>query len=286
MALGFYNKFIYRCTNTKIYNSMISRKNLTFSIFRYNSETNQRPTMQNYELDTNNCGPMVLDALIKIKNEQDSTLSFRRSCREGICGSCSMNIDGKNGLACLTPIDTNKEVIEVQPLPNLYVIRDLVPDLSNFYAQYVSIQPWLRTKSKQEGKRENLQSPDDRAKLDGMYECILCACCSTSCPSYWWNPDHFLGPAILMQAYRWIQDSRDQYTKERLVQMNDSMKLYRCHGILNCSSCCPKGLDPAKAIKELKAKVEGEFTDPDDWAQVSANEYMEKNSRLLKSIKN
>lgn len=265
---------------------MISRKNLTFSIFRYNSETNQRPTMQNYELDTNNCGPMVLDALIKIKNEQDSTLSFRRSCREGICGSCSMNIDGKNGLACLTPIDTNKEVIEVQPLPNLYVIRDLVPDLSNFYAQYVSIQPWLRTKSKQEGKRENLQSPDDRAKLDGMYECILCACCSTSCPSYWWNPDHFLGPAILMQAYRWIQDSRDQYTKERLVQMNDSMKLYRCHGILNCSSCCPKGLDPAKAIKELKAKVEGEFTDPDDWAQVSANEYMEKNSRLLKSIKN
>lgn len=208
---------------------------------------------------------MVLDALIKIKNEQDPTLTFRRSCREGICGSCAMNIDGTNTLACLCYIDkpnsddkkdSSAAAIKIYPLPHMYVIKDLVPDMSNFYEQYRSIEPWLKNKTgKKEGQAEYLQSREDRAKLDGMYECILCACCSTSCPSYWWNADKYLGPAVLMQAYRWIEDSRDDFTKERLEQLDDAFKLYRCHTIMNCSKVCPKHLNPGKAIAQIKKKL-------------------------------
>ena len=200
---------------------------------------------------------MVLDALLKIKNELDSTLSFRRSCREGICGSCAMNIDGSNTLACLTYIDkSNANPVKLYPLPHMYVIKDLVPDMTNFAAQYQSIEPWLQTKTpKADGQAEYLQSQVDRKKLDGMYECILCACCSTSCPSYWWNADSYLGPAVLMQAYRWIEDSRDEFTQERLTRLDDSFKLYRCHTIMNCSKTCPKHLNPGKAIAHIKKKV-------------------------------
>ncbi|EDL47503.1 iron-sulfur subunit of succinate dehydrogenase, putative [Plasmodium vivax] len=233
-----------------------------FSIFRYNPQNNKRPKMETFEVDIDNCGPMVLDVLIKIKDEIDSTLSFRRSCREGICGSCAMNINGKNGLACLTEVNKDKkEVTEIHPLPNLYIIKDLVPDLTNFYNQYKSIDPWLKRKTKKEkGQKEFYQSIEDRKKLDGLYECIMCASCSTSCPSYWWNPEYYLGPATLMQAYRWIVDSRDEYTKERLMEVNDTMKLYRCHGIMNCTLCCPKGLDPAKAIRNMKELVQEKFS--------------------------
>ena len=211
---------------------------------------------------------MVLDALIKIKNEQDPTLTFRRSCREGICGSCAMNIDGTNTLACLCYIDppsTGEDkkstseassATKIYPLPHMYVIKDLVPDMGNFYEQYRSIEPWLKNKSgKEEGQGEYLQTREDRAKLDGMYECILCACCSTSCPSYWWNADKYLGPAVLMQAYRWIEDSRDEFTKERLEQLDDAFKLYRCHTIMNCTKVCPKHLNPGKAIAQIKKKL-------------------------------
>lgn len=233
-----------------------------FSIFRYNPDKNSRPKMQTFEVDISNCGPMVLDVLIKIKNEIDSSLSFRRSCREGICGSCAMNINGKNGLACLTEVNKNlQETTEIHPLPNLYVIKDLVPDLTHFYNQYKSIDPWLKRKTpKEKGQKEYLQSIEDRKKLDGLYECILCASCSTSCPSYWWNPEYYLGPATLMQAYRWIADSRDEYTDERLMEVNDTMKLYRCHGIMNCTVCCPKGLDPNKAITQMKEMIEEKFS--------------------------
>ena len=210
---------------------------------------------------------MVLDALIKIKNEQDPTLTFRRSCREGICGSCAMNIDGTNTLACLCYIDppssgdkksssSETSATKIYPLPHMYVIKDLVPDMGNFYEQYRSIEPWLKNKSgKEEGQAEYLQTREDRAKLDGMYECILCACCSTSCPSYWWNADKYLGPAVLMQAYRWIEDSRDEFTKERLEQLDDAFKLYRCHTIMNCTKVCPKHLNPGKAIAQIKKKL-------------------------------
>jgi succinate dehydrogenase / fumarate reductase iron-sulfur subunit len=195
---------------------------------------------------------MILDALIKIKSEQDPTLTFRRSCREGICGSCSMNIDGTNGLACTTAIEDVKGEVRITPLPHMDVIKDLVPDFQHFYAQYASIKPWLQTVTPEPALKERLQTPDDRAKLDGLYECILCACCSTSCPSYWWNNDKFLGPAILLQAYRWLADSRDEMTGERLDQLEDPFRLYRCHTIMNCSNVCPKGLNPAKAIAEIK----------------------------------
>jgi len=238
-----------------------------FKIYRYDPEQQAKPFMQEYTIDLNDCGPMILDALIKVKDFQDSTLAFRRSCREGICGSCAMNIQGKNGLACLMYIEPGPP-IEIQPLPHTYVVKDLVPDLTNFYNQYKSIEPWLKrktsatsgqslpgTRAEGGGVRENYQSIADRAKLDGMYECILCASCMTSCPSYWWNPEYYLGPAVLMQAYRWIADSRDEFTSERLAWVNDTMKLYRCHGIMNCTNCCPKGLDPAKAIVNLKAEV-------------------------------
>jgi len=219
---------------------------------------------------------MVLDALLKIKDEVDHTLSLRRSCREGICGSCAMNVNGKNVLACLDYIEPSSNPIEIQPLPHTYVLKDLVPDLTNFYSQYKSIEPWLKRRDvKGKGDKEYYQSKEDREKLDGMYECILCACCSTSCPSYWWNPEYYYGPAVLQQAYRWVADSRDQYTTERLAFLNDTMRLYRCHGIMNCTNCCPKGLDPAKSIVRLKAEIQKQYQD--DWSSVVAEE-MKKNA--------
>ncbi len=223
-----------------------------FKIYRFDPESGENPRYDRFEVDLDNCGPMVLDALIKIKGEQDSSLTFRRSCREGICGSCSMNIDGRNGLACTTAIEDVKGEVRITPLPHMDVIKDLVPDFTHFYAQYASIEPWLKTKTPDPSGKERLQSPEDRAKLDGLYECILCACCSTSCPSYWWNSDKFLGPAILLQAYRWLADSRDEMTGERLDELEDPFRLYRCHTIMNCANVCPKGLNPAKAIAEIK----------------------------------
>lgn len=212
----------------------------------------KNPRIDTYEVDLDKCGPMVLDALIKVKDEVDSSLTFRRSCREGICGSCAMNIDGTNTLACTKDICDVKGDIHVFPLPHMKVVKDLVPDLTHFYAQYESIEPWLKTDTAAPASGERLQSPEDREKLDGLYECILCACCTTSCPSYWWNSDRYLGPAVLLQAYRWIIDSRDEYTGERLDQLEDPFKLYRCHTIMNCAKTCPKGLNPAKAIGEIK----------------------------------
>jgi len=226
-----------------------------FQIYRYNSESGERPKVEKFFVNRKKCGGMVLDALIKIKNEQDSSLTFRRSCREGICGSCAMNIDGKNGLACLTPIK-EKGATTIYPLPHLDVVKDLVPDMSTFYQQYASIQPWLKRKEKSDiTKVENLQTIDDRKKLDGMYECILCACCQTSCPSYWWNTKEYLGPAVLMQAYRWIEDSRDQFTEERLQQLEESANVYKCHTIYNCTLACPKGLNPGKAVQLIKNRL-------------------------------
>ena len=210
--------------------------------------------MQEYKVDMDDCGPMVLDALIKIKNEQDPTLTFRRSCREGICGSCAMNIDGRNTLACLCDVPESGDM-KIYPLPHMHVVKDLVPDMNNFYDQYRSIKPWLQRKSDDAPGQECYQSKEDRKKLDGMYECILCACCSTSCPSYWWLSDKYLGPATLMQAFRWIDDSRDEFTKERLEALDDTFKLYRCHTIMNCSKTCPKGLNPGRAVAKIKNRV-------------------------------
>ena len=206
----------------------------------------KNPRVDSYEIDLDQCGPMVLDAMIKIKNEIDPTLTFRRSCREGICGSCAFNIDGANTLACTTGIDEIKGDIKIYPLPHLPVIKDLVPDLTHFYAQYASIRPWIRTQSPPPPDKERLQSREDRAELDGLYECILCACCSTACPSYWWNGDRYLGPAILLQAHRWLVDSRDEATGERLDELEDPFKLYRCHTIMNCARTCPKGPQPGQ----------------------------------------
>jgi len=228
-----------------------------FKVYRYDPDKRENPHFDTFEIDLEKCGPMVLDALIKMKSEQDSTLTFRRSCREGICGSCSMNMNGKNGLACTTAIEDLKGDIQITPLPHMEVIKDLVPDFTHFYAQYASIEPWLKTKTTTPSGKERLQSPAEREKLDGLYECILCACCSTSCPSYWWNSDKFLGPAILLQAHRWLADSRDEYTGERLDELEDPFRLYRCHTIMNCSNACPKGLSPARAIAEIK-KLEAE----------------------------
>jgi succinate dehydrogenase / fumarate reductase iron-sulfur subunit len=223
----------------------------TFKVYRYDPDTGANPRVDRYDVDMAACGPMVLDALIKIKNEVDPTLTFRRSCREGICGSCAMNIDGTNTLACTKGCDEVKGDVAIYPLPHLPVVKDLVPDLTHFYAQYASIEPWLKADTPAP-TRERLQSEQERAKLDGLYECILCACCSTSCPSYWWNGDRYLGPAILLQAYRWLADSRDEATGERLDALEDPFKLYRCHTIMNCAKTCPKGLNPAKAIGEIK----------------------------------
>ncbi|EKM53327.1 uncharacterized protein PHACADRAFT_259610 [Phanerochaete carnosa HHB-10118-sp] len=230
-----------------------------FKIYRWNpDQPAEKPTLQSYTIDLNQCGPMILDALIKIKNEIDPTLTFRRSCREGICGSCAMNINGQNTLACLCRIerDSGKDS-KIYPLPHMYIVKDLVPDLTLFYKQYKSIEPYLKNDNPPQG-REFLQSQEDRRKLDGMYECILCACCSTSCPSYWWNQDVYLGPATLMAAYRWIADSRDTYKAERKEKLQNEMSLYRCHTIFNCARTCPKGLNPAQAIAKLKLELAAE----------------------------
>lgn len=226
-----------------------------FRIYRYDPDSGQNPRWDTYQIDLDNCGAMVLDALLKIKNEIDPSLTFRRSCREGICGSCSMNIGGRNTLACIKAIADFSGDIQISPLPHLHVVKDLVPDLTHFYAQYASIKPWMQTQTPAPPDRERLQSPEDRKKLDGLYECILCASCSTSCPSYWWNSDRYLGPAVLLQAYRWVVDSRDEATGERLDNLEDPFRLYRCHTIMNCTNTCPKGLNPAKAIGELKKKM-------------------------------
>ena len=239
----------------KHYPAPAGAKNVkTFKIYRWDPGDGENPRTDTYEIDLDDCGPMVLDALIKIKNEIDSTLTFRRSCREGICGSCAMNIDATNTLACNKAIDDVKKGVNIYPLPHMHIVKDLVPDLTHFYAQHASIKPWLQTETPAP-ERERLQSEEERAKLDGLYECILCACCSTSCPSYWWNGDKYLGPAILLQANRWIQDSRDEATAERLDFLEDSFKLYRCHTIMNCTNTCPKGLNPAKAIADIKQKL-------------------------------
>ena len=256
-------------------------------IYRWDPENTKfpKPYLATYPVYQNECGPMILDALILIKNKQDSTLTFRRSCREGICGSCAMNIEGTNTLACLQSINygSHKNTIKIYPLPHMYIIKDLVPDLTNFYAQYKSIEPWLNTEAtvtqqnntaaaaiskslvynktknnlqvSASEKKEFLQSKEQRLKLDGLYECILCACCSTSCPSYWWNSDKYLGPAILLQSYRWIIDSRDQATEKRLKNLQDPFKVYRCHTIMSCTKTCPKGLNPGLAITEIKKKL-------------------------------
>jgi succinate dehydrogenase / fumarate reductase, iron-sulfur subunit len=245
-------------TNSKIKEGKVWPKpegvnNLTeYKIYRWSPDDDKNPSVDTYYVDKDSCGPMVLDGLIKIKNEIDPTLTFRRSCREGICGSCAMNIDGTNTLACTKGIDEcGSGAVKIYPLPHMPVVKDLVPDLTRFYAQHASIEPWLKTTTP-EPEKEWTQSHDDREKLDGLYECILCACCSTSCPSYWWNGDRYLGPAILLQAYRWLIDSRDEATGDRLDNLEDPFRLYRCHTIMNCSKACPKGLNPAKAIAEVK----------------------------------
>jgi len=237
-------------------NTVEGSKNVRrFEVYRWDPDTGENPRTDIYNIDLDDCGPMILDALLKIKNEIDPTLTFRRSCREGICGSCAMNIDGSNTLACTKAIDEVNGDVKVYPLPHMEVIKDLVPDLTHFYAQYTSIKPWMQTQTPPPPDAERLQSKEDRAKLDGMYECILCASCSTSCPSYWWNSDRYLGPAILLQANRWIEDSRDENTGERLDDLEDPFRLYRCHTIMNCTNTCPKGLNPAKAIANIKQKL-------------------------------
>lgn len=223
-----------------------------FSVYRFDPDSQEKPRMDSYEVDVDKCGPMVLDALIKIKNETDPTLTFRRSCREGICGSCAMNIDGVNTLACTLAIDEVKGNVKVYPLPHMRVVKDLVPDMTRFYAQYASVQPWLQTRTPAPTGRERLQTKEDQLKIDEPSACILCACCSTSCPSYWWNSDRYLGPAVLLQAYRWLVDTRDEAAGERLDQLEDPFRLYRCHTIMNCTNTCPKNLNPAKAIAETK----------------------------------
>lgn len=234
-----------------------AKKLTEFKVYRWSPDDTENPRTDTYYVDRDDCGPMVLDALIWIKNKVDPTLTFRRSCREGICGSCAMNMDGKNGLACTTGIDEcggtgkNSGKVAIYPLPHMPVVKDLVPDLTRFYAQHASIEPWLKTTTPAPEK-EWRQAKDDREKLDGLYECILCACCSTSCPSYWWNGDRYLGPAALLQAYRWLIDSRDEATGDRLDNLEDPFRLYRCHTIMNCANACPKGLNPAKAIAEVK----------------------------------
>ena len=222
-----------------------------FRVYRWSPDDGANPRVDTYQVDRSDCGPMVLDAIIWIKSKIDPTLTFRRSCREGICGSCAMNIDGTNTLACTKGMDEISGPVKIYPLPHMPVIKDLVPDLTQFYAQHASIEPWLKTDTPAP-EHEWRQTPDDRVELDGLYECILCACCSTSCPSYWWNGDRYLGPAALLQAYRWLIDSRDEATGDRLDNLEDPFRLYRCHTIMNCAKACPKGLNPAKAISKIK----------------------------------
>jgi succinate dehydrogenase / fumarate reductase iron-sulfur subunit len=235
----------------KHYPAKSAGKPRIFHVYRWSPDSGQNPRIDTFEVDTADCGPMVLDALLKIKNEVDPTLTLRRSCREGVCGSCAMNINGINWLACTQAIADCTGEIKIYPLPSMPVVRDLVPDLTHFYAQYASIRPWIRTQSPAPD-RERLQSPQEREKLNGYYECILCACCTAGCPSHWWNGDRYLGPSVLLQAYRWLVDSRDEATGERLDDLEDPFKLYRCHTIMNCTRTCPKGLNPAKAIAEIK----------------------------------
>jgi succinate dehydrogenase / fumarate reductase iron-sulfur subunit len=223
----------------------------TFKVYRYDPERGGNPRLDRFAIDLDDCGPMVLDALIKIKSDIDSGLTFRRSCREGVCGSCAMNIDGRNDLACTSAIEDLDGEVAIYPLPHMAVIKDLVTDFTQFWAQYETIQPWLQTASPPP-ERERRQEPAERARLDGLWECILCACCSTACPSYWWNSTRFLGPAALLQAYRWLADTRDEHAGERLDLLEDPFRLYRCHTIMNCANTCPKGLNPAKAIAEIK----------------------------------
>jgi succinate dehydrogenase / fumarate reductase iron-sulfur subunit len=224
----------------------------TFRIYRFDPDAGENPRMDTFRIDMDECGPMLLDVLIKIKNEIDSTLTFRRSCREGICGSCAMNIDGVNTLACTLSCRDVGRAVRIYPLPHLPVVKDLVADLTQFYAQYASIKPWLQTRTPAPPDRERLQSKVEQERIDRPSACILCACCSTSCPSYWWNSDRYLGPAALLAAYRWIIDSRDEATGERLDALEDPFRLYRCHTIMNCTEACPKDLNPARAIGEIK----------------------------------
>ncbi|MBI3440650.1 MAG: succinate dehydrogenase iron-sulfur subunit [Proteobacteria bacterium] len=231
----------------------------TFKVYRWNPDEHNNPRLDSYEIDMDTCGPMVLDALIYIKNNVDPTLTFRRSCREGICGSCAMNIDGTNTLACIKPVEDVKGDVKITPLPHMPVVKDLVPDLTGAYQQYASVEPWLKTETPPP-ERERLQSPDDADKMNGHdgkgpAACILCFCCSTACPSYWWNGDKFLGPAVLLQAWRWITDTRDEARNERLEALEDPFKLYRCHTIMNCTNTCPKGLNPARAIADIKMQI-------------------------------
>jgi succinate dehydrogenase / fumarate reductase, iron-sulfur subunit len=239
-------------TKGKTFKAPSGTKNIRrFEVYRWDPETGENPRIDVYELDADACGTKVLDAIIYIKNEVDSTLTFRRSCREGVCGSCAMNVNGRNTLVCTKAISEYSGTIKIYPLPHLDVVKDLVPDMTHFYEQYAEIKPWL-TNNSTPPEKERLQSKAERDKLDGLYDCVLCACCSTSCPSYWWNSDKYLGPAVLLQAYRWLVDSRDENTEERLDQLDDAFKLYRCHTIMNCTDTCPKGLNPAKAIAETK----------------------------------
>ncbi|MEF8792194.1 succinate dehydrogenase iron-sulfur subunit [Thiohalorhabdus sp.] len=218
-------------------------------IYRYDPERDAEPYLQAFQVEPS--GPMLLDALEGLKEEADPSLTFRRSCREGVCGSDGMNINGRNGLACITPIEELREPVTLRPLPGQPVVKDLVVDLTRFYEQYRSVQPYLKN-DEPRPEHERLQSPEERAQLDGLYECILCACCSTACPSYWWNPDRFLGPAALLQAFRFINDSRDTGEGQRLDELDDAFKLFRCRTIMNCAEVCPKGLNPTAAIGEIK----------------------------------
>jgi succinate dehydrogenase / fumarate reductase iron-sulfur subunit len=223
-------------------------------IYRANPQSGENPYIDTFDIPKDECGSMVLDVLLKIKNHFDSSLTFRRSCREGVCGSCAMNVNGKNTLACTKSLaDYEGKTLKIYPLPHMEVVKDLVVDMTHFYEQYASIKPWLENSTNPE--RERLQSETQRAALNEIYDCVLCACCSTSCPSYWWNSDRYLGPAVLLQAYRFIVDSRDENTNERLNALDESFKLYRCHTIMNCVDTCPKGLNPAKAIAEIKKKL-------------------------------
>jgi succinate dehydrogenase / fumarate reductase iron-sulfur subunit len=238
-----------------------AKRTKTFKVYRWDPDGGENPRMDSYEIDLDKCGPMLLDAIIYIKNNIDPTLTFRRSCREGICGSCAMNIDGTNTLACTKAIDEIKGDVKITPLPHMPVVKDLVPDLNLAYEQYESIEPWLQADDdEQDINKERLQSPENADELNGHdghgpAACILCFCCSTACPSYWWNGNKFLGPAILMQAWRWITDDRDKKADERLDKLDDSFKLYRCHTIMNCTKTCPKGLNPAEAIGKIKASI-------------------------------